>query len=323
MIASMIKTFSDFSHAGPLHTDTRADSPVDDVAPEEVPAQTPDIMPEGICQVHEMDAQRRFGSLERAFGGPVLQTLEHAHVVVAGIGGVGSWAVEALARSAVGELTLIDMDHLAESNINRQIHALDSTLGQSKVQAMKERISQINPRCQVNLVDDFVTPDNVESVIPAQADIVLDCTDQMHAKVAMVLCARQRRQPLLVCGAAGGKTDALSMRQGDLRDATHDPLLARMRQHLRKLHGFAGVGGKRVVPMGVKVLWLEQPVRKPQNISVSDMGASAGAGAALACAGYGSLVTVTASMGLAAAAWAIEQINRSAQAGQAAASRQV
>lgn len=254
-----------------------------------------------------MDSQRRFGSIERAFGARVLEGFDCAHVVVAGIGGVGSWAVEALARSAVGQLTLIDMDHLAESNINRQIHALDSTLGQSKVQAMKERISQINPSCRVNLVDEFVTPDNVDSVIPVQADVLLDCTDQMHAKVAMVLCARRRRQPLLVCGAAGGKTDALSMRQGDLRDATHDPLLARMRQHLRKQHGFAGVGGKRVAPMGVNVLWLEQPVRRPQGVEA----ASGAWGAALACAGYGSLVTVTASMGLAAAAWAIEKIHQS------------
>ena len=270
---------------------------------------------DGVGQTDVMDAQRRFGSLERAFGSSMRTALENTHVVVAGIGGVGSWAVEALARSAVGELTLIDMDHLSESNINRQIHALDSTLGQSKVLAMRERIAQINPHCKVRLVDDFVTPDNVHFVIPMPADIVLDCTDQMHAKVAMVLCARQRRQSLLVCGAAGGKTDALSMRQGDLRDATHDPLLARMRQHLRKHHGFAGAAGKRVAPMGINVLWLEQPVRKPQKLE------GAGPGAALACAGYGSLVTVTASMGLAAAAWAIEQIHRKSQVRQTESSK--
>jgi len=247
-----------------------------------------------------VDADRRFGSLERAFGSRVLSTLQQSHVAVAGIGGVGSWAAEALARSAIGRITLVDMDHVAESNINRQIHALDSTLGQAKVEAMAQRIALINPGCRVELVDDFVTKDNIESTMPVDADIVLDCTDQLQAKIAMVVCARHRKQKLLVCGAAGGKTDALSLRRTDLRDARQDPLLAKLRQQLRKHHGFAPATGQRVLPMGVQVLWLDQPVLRPQNMG--------SAGAALACAGYGSLVTVTAAMGLAAAAWAIEQL---------------
>lgn len=252
-----------------------------------------------ICQ---MDAERRFGSLERAFGIEIIDAFAGFHVAVAGIGGVGSWAVEALARSAVGRLTLIDMDHVAESNINRQVHALDSTIGQSKILAMRQRIAQINPQCQVGLVDDFVQADNALALIPADADVVLDCTDQMAAKVAMVLACRSRGQALLVAGAAGGKTNALSLRQGDLRDATHDPLLARLRQQLRKHHGYPRPGSRRVAPMGVATLWLDQPVRTPQSLRSG--------GSALACAGYGSLVTVTASMGLAAAGWAMDFLVR-------------
>lgn len=252
----------------------------------------------------DIDSQRRFGSLERAYGKNVLDALARSHVAVAGIGGVGSWAVEALARSAVGQITLIDMDHVAESNINRQVHALDSTLGQSKVQAMAERVKQINPDCQVDCIDDFVTPDNISEVLPESAQIVLDCTDQISAKVAMVLSARSRNQSLIACGAAGGKTDALSLKRGDLRDATHDPLLARLRQILRKQHGYPTAQGKRIALMGVNVLWLEQPVRRPDTLE---------GGSALACAGYGSLVTVTASMGFAAAAFALDKLVASAR----------
>jgi len=249
--------------------------------------------------------ERRFSAVDRAYGSLVLDRLTEAHVVVAGIGGVGSWAAEALARSGVGSLTLIDMDHVAESNINRQIHALQSTLGQSKVQAMFDRIAQINPRCRVRLVDDFVTPDNVWDVLPEQANLILDCTDALAAKVAMVLCARARAQPLIVCGAAGGKTDPLSLRAGDLRDATHDALLARLRTTLRRAHGFSPATGRRPARLGVEVLWFSQGAIRP----VSPIG-TASAGAPLACAGYGSMVTVTATMGMAAAAGAIDRIVR-------------
>jgi len=250
-------------------------------------------------------SERRFSGVDRVYGWPVLERLVKSHVVVVGIGGVGSWAVEALARSGVGRLTLVDMDHIAESNINRQIHAMQSTLGQAKVQAMFDRISQINPGCSVSLVDDFVTPDNVHDVLPAQANLILDCTDALAAKVAMVLCARARDQALIVCGAAGGKTDSLSLRAGDLRDATHDALLARLRTTLRRAHGFSPATGRRPARLGVEVLWFSQGALRP--LAQED---AAGLGAPLACAGYGSLVTVTATMGMAAAAGAIDRIVR-------------
>lgn len=249
-----------------------------------------------------LDISRRFASVERALGVGAFDLLAQAHVVVAGIGGVGAWAAEALARSAVGRLSLIDLDHVAESNINRQVHALSDTVGQAKVLAMRDRIAQINPRCQVHAIDAFVEPETIDEVMPEQVDVVLDCTDQLHAKVAMVLWAKRHAKTLLVCGAAGGKTDPLTLRLTDLRDSSHDALLARMRTVLRQQHGFAAGHGKRVAPMGVKVLWFSQPAKRP----VMQPAIAPAAGTALACAGYGSLVTVTASMGFAAAAYALD-----------------
>ena len=255
-----------------------------------------------------IDAQRRFGGLDRLYGEGGATKLQQGHVVVAGIGGVGSWAAEALARCGVGQITLIDLDHVAESNINRQIHALDSTLGQSKILAMAQRIRDINPQCVVNCVDDFVSPENVHEVVPVDAEMVLDCTDQAAAKIAIILETRRRKQALVVCGGAGGKTRPLALRSGDLSQATNDALLARLRNTLRRQHGYpkaadsAGKVRKRVPRMAVRVLWFDQPAILPSawtNAKAATQPADAPQG--LSCAGYGSVVMVTATMGLAAA----------------------
>ena len=258
-----------------------------------------------------VDASRRFGGIDRLYGPGALERLSQAHVVVAGIGGVGSWCAEALARSGVGALTLIDLDHVAESNVNRQLHALDSTLGQAKVQAMGDRIRQINPSCQLELLDAFVEPESANTQINAQAQVVIDCTDQASAKIALILQARARKQPLVVCGGAGGKTNPLALRSGDISQATHDALLSRLRQILRRDHGFpraAQAAGKvrgRVPRMGVRVLWFDQPVILPQAWQSGAQAAEGESLQGLSCAGYGSAVTVTASMGMAAASEAI------------------
>ena len=263
------------------------------------------------------DVERRFGGLTRLYGPDSHIALQHAHVAVVGIGGVGSWAAEALARSGVGGLTLIDMDHVAESNVNRQVHALTETLGQAKIEAMASRIRGINDSCKLDLVDDFLTPDNVSVLLHESIDYVLDCTDQVPAKIAMVLQSRRRKQPLLVCGGAGGKTNLLALRAGDLAESTHDALLGRMRNMLRREHGFAKAANeagkikKRVPKMGVRVLWIDQPTILPSAWLSADSGSPADSAAplqGLACAGYGSSVTVTASMGFAAAAEAINSI---------------
>jgi tRNA A37 threonylcarbamoyladenosine dehydratase len=241
------------------------------------------------------EAPRRFGGVARVFGADGYARLAAAHVCVVGLGGVGSWAAEALARSGVGRLTLIDLDHVAESNINRQVLALDSTTGAAKIDAMAARIADIAPDCRVDRVDDFVTPDNAAVLVPADA-LIVDAIDQVRAKAALVALARGRAQALLVCGAAGGRTDPLRLKRADLSRTTGDALLASLRARLRREHGFPRKAGQG---FGVEALFSDEPV--------------AGAGGApqpvaggLNCAGYGSLVTVTATMGLAVAARAMD-----------------
>ncbi len=247
---------------------------------------------------------RRFGGVQRLIGTEGFARLAAAHVAVIGIGGVGSWAVEALARSGVGALTLVDMDHVAESNINRQIHALDDTLGASKGEAMARRIAGIQPGCRVVLVDDFVTPDNAADRIPADA-IVIDAIDQPRVKAAMAALCRTRGQRLIMCGGAGAVIDPLTLRRGDLCATRGDPLLASVRARLRREHGFPREAGRR---FGVAALWFDghRPAAGRGTTEAAGTGADAAPGAPLACAGYGSLVTVTATLGMAAAAAAID-----------------
>lgn len=268
----------------------------------------------------DADAARRFGGLDRLYGDGARQALAGLRAVVAGVGGVGAWCAEALARSGVGALTLVDLDHVAESNINRQVHALGSTLGQAKVAAMADRIRDINPSCRVECVDDFIGPDNADAILSGQAGVLLDCTDQVTAKIAMILRARAAGWPVLVCGGAGGKTDPLALRAGDLSLVTHDALLGRVRQELRQRHGYpkgGTAGGKprrRVPRMGVHCLWFDQPVVLPAAWARPAAGAQGAASPSapaapqgLSCAGYGSAVAITATMGLAAADWAVHQ----------------
>ena len=237
------------------------------------------------------DEDRRFGGLQRLYGVEVAQRLRQAHVVVVGIGGVGSWAAEALARSGVARLTLIDMDHIAESNINRQIHALTSTLGQAKIEAMRARIAQIHPGCQVDVVDDFVSPENWPSLLPTKPDALIDACDQLKAKLAMTLWALREKVPFVCVGAAGGKRLAHKVDVDDLSSVTHDPLLAQLRYRLRKHHG-APRDGKR---MHVRCVFSREAVAGPApSCALQGDGTHN-------CHGYGSLVGVTATFGMCAA----------------------
>lgn len=271
------------------------------------------------AQAGEADPVRRFGGLDRLYGPGALARLQASHVLVAGIGGVGSWGAEALARCGVGALTLVDLDHVAESNVNRQVHALSGTLGQAKIEAMADRIRGINPACRLTLVDDFVAPDNVESLLASRPDAVLDCTDQVAAKIAMALACRRLGLHFLMCGGAGGKTDPLALRSGDLSRANHDALLAKIRNKLRREHGYpraavvAGKAPRRIPNMGVAVLWLEQQAILPAAWAQQDGVACAADGASaapqgLSCAGYGSAVMVTAAMGMAASSQLVQKL---------------
>lgn len=245
-----------------------------------------------------MDADRRFGGLARLYGVAGAQRIRQAHVVVVGLGGVGSWVAEGLARSGVGQLTLIDLDHVAESNINRQVQALDATLGQAKVLAMKDRIAQINPDCTVHAVEAFVEPGNWPALLPALVDGLVDACDQMAAKLALAQWARGQRMPFITVGAAGGKRLAHQVAIGDLADTTHDPLLAQLRYRLRKHHGAARKGR-----IGVACVFSPEAVKQADASCATDNDGS------LNCHGYGSVVSVTASFGLCAAGWVLDQLS--------------
>ena len=239
------------------------------------------------------DLERRFGALRRLYGDAGYERIRAARVAVIGLGGVGSWAVEALARSGVAVLTLIDLDHVAESNINRQIQALGATLGQAKVQALRERIADIHPGCLVHGVEAFVDEANWPALLPAKVDIVIDACDQVRAKAAMAAWALATRTALVVVGAAGGKREPQAVQVDDLALVTHDPLLASLRQRLRQHHGAARTGA-----MGLRCVFSREAVRVPEGDAV--------VGAGLHCHGYGSSVGVTATFGMVAANLALE-----------------
>ena len=229
--------------------------------------------------------ERRFGGVARLYGDAALVQFQEATVVVAGLGGVGSWAAEALARSAIGHLVLIDFDHIAESNTNRQLHALDGEYGKAKVDAMAQRITQINPQIQLTCHDAFLEPDTLDVLIPADA-IVLDATDSVPVKIALAAWAVANQRLLVMCGASGGKADPTQLRCVDLSKTEQDALLAKVRVGLRTDHGFSRDLKKK---MGIRAVYSKEP----------RAGATTGG---LACSGYGSAVTVTAAAGLVAAA---------------------
>jgi len=277
---------------------------VDATGVEDARAQMTSLVPVGASDT-VMDTDRRFGGLERLYGVPGAAAIRAAHVVVVGIGGVGSWSVEALARCGVGRLTLIDLDHIAESNINRQIHALASTIGQSKVEAMSNRISGINPDCSVLAIDDFVDPDNwlalVRRAEEAQGpiDAVIDACDQLKAKLAMSEWARRlRSMTYITVGAAGGKRHAHRVEVDDLAVATHDPLLAQLRHRLRKEHGAPRDGKKMKVTC----------VFSRESVAAPDASCAIEGDGTLNCSGYGSVVSVTATFGQCAAGWVVDRI---------------
>lgn len=242
--------------------------------------------------------ERRFSGLTRLYGVAGAQRIADSHIAVIGIGGVGSWAVEALARSGVGRLTLIDLDHVSESNINRQIHANDATLGQAKVLAMRDRIHSYNPACDVTCIEEFVEPANWPALLPKGVNAVIDACDQAQAKIAMAVWAKNTKTVFISVGAAGGKRLAHLVDIDDLAQTTHDPLLAQVRYRLRKEHNAPREGKK----IGVACVFSRESVKSPEASCASE-----GDGT-LNCHGYGSVVSVTATFGQCAAGWVLDKI---------------
>ncbi len=260
--------------------------------------------------------ERRFGGVARLYGDDGLQAFLGAHVLVAGLGGVGSWALEALVRSGVGEITLMDFDHIAPSNVNRQLHATEENFGKSKVQAMAERLVSINPQIKLHLIDEFLTVNNLSEYLDPHIGnplfVVLDATDDVKMKIALAAYCEGRRNskelnepiiqkmkaqkiPLILCGGAGGKLDPSRIQATDLSKTTQDPVLSKIRYALRKQYGFSADAKKK---LGITAIYSDEPRQ----------GVASGG---LACSGYGSAVTVTATFGFVAAAEALKIIKAS------------
>lgn len=271
----------------------------------------------------DTNQNRRFAGVARLYGETGLQAFEKAHVLIAGLGGVGSWAVEALARSGIGELTLMDFDHIAVSNVNRQLHAIEDNFGKSKSEAMAERVRQINPLIKLNIIDEFLTPDNLDAHLHKNAEnpyfAVLDATDDVKMKIVLAAycegrdelgrarLSEQKEQertkqsnkksltiPLIICGGAGGKLDPSRIKAADLAKTTQDPVLSKIRYSLRKEYGFSNDLKKK---LGVTAIYSDEPRQ----------GVASGG---LSCAGYGSAVTVTATFGFVAAAEVLKLLQK-------------
>jgi tRNA threonylcarbamoyladenosine dehydratase len=256
----------------------------------------------------EVDFARRFGGIARLYGERALERFRTAHVCVIGVGGVGSWIVEALARSAIGRLTLIDLDNVAESNINRQIQALSGTIGMAKIDALKDRIAQINPFCDVTLVEDFIDPDNLDTMIGVgRFDYVVDAIDSVKAKAALVAYCRAHGIPLITIGGAGGQIDPTKVEVRDLARTEQEPLLKKVRKILRARYGFAR-GEKN--KYHVDAVFSMEPLRYPDSGDACELDAASVTG--LNCAGFGSGMVVTATFGMVAAGHVLRKLAEAA-----------
>jgi len=261
----------------------------------------------------EADVARRFGGIARLYGERALERFRAAHVCVIGVGGVGSWVVEALARSAIGRLTLIDLDNVAESNINRQIQALTPTIGMPKIEALKARIAHINPYCEVTLVEDFIDPGNLDQMVGAgRFDYVVDAIDSVQPKAALVAYCRAHGVALVTIGGAGGQTDPTRIEIRDLARTEQEPLLKKVRKILRARYGFAK-GEKN--KYHVDAVFSMEPLRYPDSGAACAVDANSVTG--LNCAGFGSSMVVTATFGMVAAGHVLRKLAEAANAAPA------
>lgn len=252
-----------------------------------------------------MHQDRRFGGIARLYGPAVLDYFSRAQVVIIGVGGVGSWVVEAMARSGIGALTLIDLDHIAESNINRQIQALEPDLGKAKVQALAERVRLINPKAQVQTLEAFVEPPTIASLLATPADFYFDCIDGSRNKAALLAFLKAESRPFIALGAAGGLLDPTRIRIADLSQTVQDPLLAKTRKLLRDHFGFPAQPARR---MGVPCVFSDEPKTSRADIPDTQCENLTRKTPGLNCGGFGSVVTVTASFGMVAASYGLNML---------------
>ncbi|TDN95403.1 MULTISPECIES: tRNA cyclic N6-threonylcarbamoyladenosine(37) synthase TcdA [Halomonas] len=257
------------------------------------------------------DFEARFSGIRRLYGRRAAERFRHAHVVVVGVGGVGSWTVEALARSGIGKLTLIDLDDVCVSNVNRQLHALDGTIGRPKVEVLAERCHAIQPGIEVVADAAFVTPANLDKRIPDDADQLVDAIDSVVAKAALIAWCKRRKLPIVVTGAAGGQTDPTRIRVADLSRTEHDPLLAKVRARLRRDFGFSRNPKRR---FSVECVYSDEQLVYPgSDGEVCFQKPGGGEVTRLDCAsGFGAATFVTGSFGFTAAARVLARLTTQA-----------
>ena len=256
------------------------------------------------------DYQTRFGGIGRLYGQQQSIWLQQAHFCVVGIGGVGTWAAEALARSGVGSITLIDLDDICTTNTNRQIHAMTNSVGMAKVDVMAERIKLINPDVNVNCIEDFVTTDNLIEVFGTKDepkfDFVIDAIDSIAAKTALIAHCKRNKIGIVVTGGAGGQTDPSQIQYGDLAKTTHDPLLSKVRNQLRRDFNFSKNPKRK---FSVDCVFSTEQLQYPQaDGSVCQAKTSAEGSMRLDCnMGFGAATMVTGSFGFFAVSKAIQK----------------
>jgi tRNA A37 threonylcarbamoyladenosine dehydratase len=257
------------------------------------------------------DYEEKFGSLSRVYGDEVMAMLRETHVCVVGIGGVGSWSAEALARTGIGTITLVDGDDIHNSNMNRQIHTLESTIGQSKVAVMKKRMLEINADCSCHTIEQDINDDNLREILERGYDCVIDAIDGFKTKAAIIYCCRRNKIPVITTGGAGGLTDPTKIEVTDLARTWNDPLAAKVRSELRCRHGFTR---NKKYTFGIPCVYSTQQPCYPDKDGKITHAKPSTSGLSLDCNyGYGSSVAVTASFGFAAAARAIELVVKNKQ----------
>ena len=244
--------------------------------------------------------EQRFGGIGRLYTPEGLAKLRQSHICVIGIGGVGSWAVEALARSGIGKITMIDMDDICVTNINRQIHALTSTVATSKTEAMKTRIAEINPECQVEIIDDFISPDNLADYLNRGYDYVIDAIDSVKTKAALIAYCKRNKIRLITTGGAGGQTDPSQIQIADLSKTIQDPLASKVRSLLRKEYHFSQNPKRK---FSIDAVFSTQPLIFPQMTEGCSISAT------MNCAnGFGAATMITATFGFFAVSRVIDKL---------------
>ncbi|MDR7344570.1 MAG: tRNA cyclic N6-threonylcarbamoyladenosine(37) synthase TcdA [Pantoea sp.] len=251
--------------------------------------------------------RQRFGGTARLYGQDALQLFADAHVCVIGIGGVGSWAAEALARTGIGTITLVDMDDVCITNTNRQLHALQGNVGKAKTEVMAERMRAINPECTVHCVDDFITPDNTAELMSAGYSYVIDAIDSVRPKAALLAWCRRNKIPVVTTGGAGGQIDPTQIQVSDLAKTVQDPLAAKLRERLK--HDF-GVVKNSKGKLAIDCVFSTEALVYPQpDGSVCASRSTAEGPKRMDCAsGFGAATMVTATFGFVAVSHVLKKM---------------